>query len=228
MSIDYKYVWPATNTTAVAALQDIAANGSAVLNGSFASNSPTGQISFINQGVIRAVSLTSANNLSARTFTVSGIQNGAAVTENITGPNNNTVYGTGTYDVITSVTTNGTSNGVSIGTGKVGYFPLIPVNTEVEKPSCWQLSVHIPLSPASGLSYQAYMTLDNIVNNHLSFDAMGLSGSGLIYDKIWAGGNQTTSQFAYQATPLGRYVLIQIVASTTPTTDTVYATFLQT
>jgi hypothetical protein len=94
--------------------------------------------------------------------------------------------------------------------------------------SCWTISAHVPLSPASGLSYQGFITIDPIANNNLSFDAMGLGGSGLIYDKIWPAANQTTSQRVLQVVPLGRYILIQIVASTVPATDTLLVSFLQT
>lgn len=56
----------------------------------------------------REVTLTSAANFSAVTFTVVGVDRwGNTITEDITGPNNNTVAGRKVYRSITSITPNG-------------------------------------------------------------------------------------------------------------------------
>lgn len=75
--------------------------GTLILNGSFI-NIPR-QASFINNGYASGLSFTSAGNLSAYTFIVTGTFNGSVVQENITGPNANTVYTTNIFHTINSV-----------------------------------------------------------------------------------------------------------------------------
>ena len=125
MSTYTPYTWPVIDTAAVCALQDLASSGSLLLNGTFTSSDTPNQISFISNNFIRSVSITSANNLSAINFTITGFQNEALVTETIVGPNNNTVFGTKYYDIITSVAASGSVTQVSVGTGSAGYLPLI-------------------------------------------------------------------------------------------------------
>lgn len=74
----------------------------------------------------RAVSLTSAANLSAINFTVRGYDvYGVAITETITGPNANTVNGKKGFKWITSVTPSATSaSTVSVGTADIFEFPI--------------------------------------------------------------------------------------------------------
>lgn len=125
MSIYNTTIWPVIDVAAVCALQNTSGAGSLSLNGTLISTATPNQISFIGAGFIRSVSLTSVNNLSAVNFTISGLQNGAFVTEIITGPNNNTVYGVQYYDIITSVVVSNAVTAVSVGTGKAGYLPLV-------------------------------------------------------------------------------------------------------
>lgn len=129
MSRTLRYVFPAASTTAVCLLQTLAGAGSLALNGTLA-NSTNSQVSFVSRGYARQISLTSGNNLSARTFTVTGAQNGVVVTENLTGPNAATVYSTNFYDVINSITVDGAAAAVSAGTGHSGFFKLIGINLE--------------------------------------------------------------------------------------------------
>lgn len=74
----------------------------------------------------RAVSLTSAANLSAITYTVRGYDlYGFPQTENITGPNVNTVNGKKGWKWITSITPNATNaSTVSVGTADIYEFPI--------------------------------------------------------------------------------------------------------
>ena len=129
MSRTLRYVFPAGNTTAVCLLQTLNSAGSLALNGTLA-NPINSQVSFISRGYARQISLTSANNLSGRTFTITGSQNGVVVIENLTGPNNNTVYSTEFYDVINSISVNGAAAAVSAGSGHSGFFKLIGINLE--------------------------------------------------------------------------------------------------
>ena len=76
----------------------------------------------------RQVSLTSANNNSTVTFTVTGTDGeGNALTENITGPNNSTVYSTNYFKTVTAVTADAAFNSVKVGVsteGSANYFDI--------------------------------------------------------------------------------------------------------
>lgn len=113
------YNWTVPSTTAVAALQNLGAAGSLVLNGSLSTGS--GNIYIPN--MVRAISLTSTNNLSGVNFTINGSSYGTAISETIAGPNNNTVQTTEIFDTVTSITTNGAVNAVSAGIGSIGSTP---------------------------------------------------------------------------------------------------------
>jgi hypothetical protein len=129
MSRHLNYIFPVANNLDVCALQNTAGAANLVLNGNLA-NQVTNQVSFIDRGYSRSISLTSVNNLAAVNFTISGIQNGVLITEVLVGPNANTVYSVEIYDVIFSIATSGAVNQVRAGTGFLGFFPLININLE--------------------------------------------------------------------------------------------------
>lgn len=164
MARSFSYSFPVGNTTDVCLLQTLAGTGSLVLNGNLV-NLVNGQLSFIEKGYSRQLSLTSANNLSAQQFTINGIQNGVPITENIAGPNANTVYSTEVFDTIISISVNGAVNGISIGTGWKGFFPLIAVNLERD-------IINYTLTLATDgndNSMAIFGTIDNIANNGETF-----------------------------------------------------------
>lgn len=124
MARPHVYNWPAADTTAICALQDLAGAGTALINGDLATPSgpPGSAYSVVLPDIGRTVSLTSANDLHLVHFTITGFMNGVAVTSTIVGPNANTVetpFGTN-FDVITSVTTDAAAAAFSVGTGKTG------------------------------------------------------------------------------------------------------------
>jgi hypothetical protein len=119
MSRPVSQYWPVPNETAVAALQDLAAPGALVLNGTLSRKGVP--LSFPQMN--RAVSLTSANNLGAANFTIVGTtSSGIAVEEVMAGPNNNTVQSANSYHTITSITCDAAVNGISAGSGQSGYL----------------------------------------------------------------------------------------------------------
>lgn len=158
MSRSLSYIFPAGNTTDVCLLQSLGGAGNLTINGNLA-NLVNGQVSFIQKGYSRQISLTSANDLSARQFTITGMQNGVTITENITGPTAGaTVYSTQVYDVISSISVNGAINAVSAGTGYIGFFPLIAIN--LEKPI---ISYSLTIAPDAATPTIVYNTLYNMV-----------------------------------------------------------------
>lgn len=103
---EYTLVGAAADTAAFAALQAPSAGVALTLTGAAASISPP-----------RELTLTSAANLSAITFVVTGKDRwGNTVTESIVGPNANTVQGLKVFASITSVTPSASNAGtVSVG-----------------------------------------------------------------------------------------------------------------
>ena len=73
-------------------------------------------------GISRTVSLTSAGNLSALNFTITGTYLGQVISETRTGPNANTVYTTKVFDSVTKISVDGAvGTAVSVGTGLTGH-----------------------------------------------------------------------------------------------------------
>lgn len=193
MSIFYKYVFPAANTSDVCSLQTVEAgvNSNLILNGNLA-NQILSEVSFISRGYSRNISITGGDDFSAVDFTITGIQNGVVVTEIMNGPNNNTVYSVGIYDIIISITTNADVE-VSVGTGLAGFFRIISSNDIGGLPvSSWALSLTLSNEGANEITWNAYTTLDYIY---------GLLYQDMINRKIVltaSNGDQVTSQQVQQ------------------------------
>lgn len=219
MSRSLSYIFPAGNTTDVCLLQTLAGAGNLTINGNLA-NLVNGQVSFIQKGYSRQISLTSANDLSARQFTITGMQNGITITETITGPNNNTVYSVQVYDVISSISVNGAVNAVSVGTGWQGFFPLIAINLERDVIN-YTLTL-ARLTPAS-VSFSVYGTLDNIVNNRTYLDHI-TNNSNLF--QIQA--PSTTANYVYSGlTGTYTYILVQLGAAVGTIANSMKLNFIQ-
>jgi hypothetical protein len=120
------YNWIAATPTAIFNSNNIPpvpGQRSFVLNGnllnSLAPNSP------ISLGKIaRVVSITSAGNVSAVNFTITGTYNGLPVSQTLAGPNANTVYTTQFFNTVDSVTFNANvTSATNVGTGNAGVAP---------------------------------------------------------------------------------------------------------
>jgi len=105
------------STTAIAALQTLGGAGNMTLTGTSVSDG---------SNMDTTVTLTSTGNISGVEFTVTGTDaSGATITEDITGPNNNTVTGSTKFLTVTQIATNGavatnTSAGFTATTGTQG------------------------------------------------------------------------------------------------------------
>jgi hypothetical protein len=212
--------WPISDIIAVCDTQNVVSAGALLLNGILAKTYIPNQISFINASMIRSVSITSTANLSGITFTISGLQNGAFITEILTGPNNTTIYGTKYYDIISSVVASGAASTVSVGSGTSGFFPIVSVNTNNVNGNV-NYSVAALTSTSAGITYSLYQTLEQVNNNYIAFanqrsvffPALGLT-------------NETTSQMG-NSTAITNYLLLEIVSSSTPLLDSLNFIFLQ-
>jgi len=147
-------VWLPPDTQAIALTQTLAGAGSLTLNGTLAQG---GTVDF--HGFARVVSLTSANNLSAVNFTVTGSVNGASVSETLAGPNNTTVETANIFDEVTSVTSSNAANGISIGTGTTGHTGWILTNTYAPFPS-----VGIQVITTGVITWSFIATLQDVSN----------------------------------------------------------------
>ncbi len=172
MSIFTKLSWPIVDTQAVCSEQTHIGPATLNLNGTMVNINTPGQVSFIGNNLIRSISITSDHDLHLINFTISGLQNGAFVEETIAGPNGSTgspatVYPTTySYDIIYSVKTSGDVTNVQVGTGIIGYLPLIVLNTNA---SIINYSYSVLLPGGSGVNYSIFQTLDSINTNFISF-----------------------------------------------------------
>jgi hypothetical protein len=102
-----KIMIQAANTTDgyIAASQTVLENEFVQLNGVLSETIVTGQstANILKLGYSRNISITSAGDLSAVTFVIKGTQNGASVTGNVVGPNNNTAVSSQIFDTIISI-----------------------------------------------------------------------------------------------------------------------------
>jgi hypothetical protein len=226
MAVFTKLIWPVVDKSAVCSVQDVGSAGPLVLNGTLSDSSIVPpQISFINSNLIRTVSISAGADpfrTTSRIFIIAGFQNNAPVTDTITLPSliDTTVYGIIHFDIITSVSVDGSITGVSVGTGNTGYLPLFIVNTGTSIIN-YSMSVIFPPSVTTNINYSIYQTLDQVNENFITFDnQLGnlFPLAGMI--------NQTSSQIAtYQN--ITNFILLKINSSGTPLTDTFDFIFLQ-
>lgn len=149
--------WPAPSTTAVALGQTLGEAGVLILNGSLVNTAePVPQAVFA--GISRSVSLTSTANLTARTFSIYGTYNGRIISEDIAGPNNNTVQTNSFFDTVTSVSVDGAvATNVSVGTGTTGHTHWFKYNYNA---SVYGFGVQVVV--ANTINYTFQSTLDDV------------------------------------------------------------------
>jgi len=118
------FTFPAVDRDGICASQTTAGAGAVIINGALLDRPATMHEvrRVILPGIARVVSLYSTGNLSGLTFTVTGTNlRGATITEDITGPNNNTVAGSTEFHSVTAVTADGAvTTAVEVGTGSTG------------------------------------------------------------------------------------------------------------
>lgn len=120
-----QFTFAAADRDGVAKAQTTAGATALVLNGALVPSVQVGlsAVAQLGAGINRTVSIYSAADLSGITFTVDGYDaNGAAITEDVTGPTAGaTVYSTALFNQVTSVTPDGAvGTAVEIGSGTTG------------------------------------------------------------------------------------------------------------
>lgn len=217
-----QYIFPDCNTQDICLIQSTTGAVNLVINGNLASS---GIVPFINNGYSRQVSFTSANNLSASSFTINGMQNGVSISEVVTGPNNNTVYSVNVYDVVTSISASGVVAGVSVGSGHSGFFKIVsPVYTGING----NLNYNFTLGSTLGsnvIGTTIYGSLVNIVNNGSTFANLITNNVGTLF-QIKAFGNEAAYIYPTNTT-LYAYILIRLTGTSSTIGNSTTLTFLQ-
>ena len=103
MSIFKEYSFLAASTDNIATTQTISHEAEIIFNGSLA-KSDGSSVDFINDyGFVPRITFTSAEDISQCTLIIKGKQNGITITEDIIGPNNETVTTVNCFDSIESI-----------------------------------------------------------------------------------------------------------------------------
>lgn len=179
------YRFPALSNTAVAALQNVAAPGNLILNGSMASFGNDLPSKVVFDGYSRAISLTSANNLSGSNFTITGTYRGQPQVEVIVGPNANTVQSTKLFDSVTQVSVNGAVLAVSVGTGIVGETHWFSSDYY-----CSVVGMTVQVVVTGAITYSFQTTLDDV----------NTTSSPTVFNTILDMTNATTTKIMPHAT----------------------------
>lgn len=151
MTATVEYIWPAATNTYVALLQTYVGAATLLLNGTGVNPFPQ---------FIRTITLTSVNNNAGVNFTITGSVNGRFLQEVIAGPNNNTVSSGLAYDTISSITTNGAINAVSVGIGQIGLTQWF---TNDYYRSVFNMSVAVDIT--GNITYSLSGTLDDVTQS---------------------------------------------------------------
>jgi hypothetical protein len=169
------YHWLAADTSAICALQSTVAASNLLINGTQRSE---GMVVFPRN--LRAVSISSANNLGGANFTITGFYGNKPVSETRTGPNGPTVYTTQLFTIVTSVSVDTAVNGVSVGSGNSGHTAWFNFNYH-----CVYPLVTAAISDVSGtVSLSGATTLDDVNTNFNPFLFEGIVLSSAIADSF--------------------------------------------
>lgn len=156
------YNFIATDASYVCASQTTGAAGALIINGTGRNPQKYNGEVIIPGGFERQLTLTSAGNLSAVNFTITGLSlRGAAQTEVIAGPNATTVTTTAYWKEICSITASAAvGSAITVGIGSIGqsnpfisdyYLTLDAISTQVDV--------------TGTINYTAQITLDNPQTN---------------------------------------------------------------
>jgi hypothetical protein len=160
MSQSYQYFWPTSIANGIALAQNVANNANVILNGPYAAN---GIVMF--PGFTRKITIT-ANGVG--NFTITGAQNGVTITEALASVNNGVVTSLNYYDSIISIkggVNAATAGQISVGTGLIGYLPLILVNTEKKYSNVSYALSFRTQAGLDGCTYTIYESLVDLRNN---------------------------------------------------------------
>jgi hypothetical protein len=133
--------------------------GPLVINGSLTDRTILNRTTGFNK-FLRPVSLTSAGNLSAVNFTITGFdQNEAPIAQTIAGPNANTVFSTTLFAKVTDISTSATiGTAVTASLGPTGRSWPIPINYR-----SIGLEIGIGITVSGTINYTLQHTMDEVL-----------------------------------------------------------------
>ena len=197
------YHWNASEPEAICKLQSTVGAANLVLNGLEVNS---GMVSF--PGVLRSVSLFSANNLSGVNFTVTGTYGNVPVTYTMTGPTAGATKRTAQlFSTVTSVSVDAATNAVSVGSGTTGQTNWFKYNNQQTYGA-----ITVAVDTTNTVDLVAKTTLDEVNTNPTPYLFNGLILSANNADSF------VTSTIPFM------YATIQAGATTT---GSFTATFLQ-
>lgn len=185
MSIFKEYNYPTASANNVAISQTPVDGIEIILNGSLAELNNS-FVNFISKGFVPKITFTSATDISNIVLTIKGIQNGITITENIVGPNTNTVTSVNYYDSIESIfVTNNVAIGetITVGTSGLGYFPLIRLNTLKQNVTNLNYSLNMIVAAANPATYQVFLSLEDSYNQG-TYDSLTVANNNFIAPAI--------------------------------------------
>lgn len=220
------FTWPLESTNAFALTQAVAENVPAVLNGALTTVVPqwnnasavyvNNRIGYFNPGGSlngvgsRTVSISSPDDLSANSFTITGTLNGNIISETIVaGPHANTVFSVNFYDSLISVTSDLPSTNLTIGTGTTGYTQ-------------WYLSNY--QSTVKGLSVQVHVAGTITYSFQTTLDDVQIITAPLTFTPVVNLTAKSDNELGFYDAP-ARYSRIAITAS--DNTGSLVATFTE-
>lgn len=222
MSKPIIYEWPAASENCICSTQSVvfATSNAVILNGSLSQpykqgyvNGPHPAISL--PGIARAISVTSGDDLTAATFTITGTGlNGAQIVDTVTGVNISTKETDLYFTSVSSVTVDRDVTNVSVGTGYTGQTLWFGHDPYVQV-----AATSVQVSVTGDITYSFTTTLNDVFKDDtVSYSdgiVMPFPGSGpspWAYEIIML--NSSDSQFGCFTYPT-RYSSISITASTT-------------
>lgn len=172
---------------AIAAAQTTAGAGNLLINGTLASSGVA------TLDVQRTVGLTSAGNLSAVNFTITGTDDqGRVISEVLAGPNANTVSSVLNYKTVTSIAVSAAvGTNVTADTVATGASREIPLDKWLNP---FNVSVSMEITSGSG-SWTLQYTFDNVFDgtggpyvwyNHATLVNVGTSSNGTLVSPVMA------------------------------------------
>ena len=216
MSKPIVYTWPAADSSAICLLQSTAGASNLVINGTLSAHYNSDLFPSVRfDKISRNISITSANNLSAVNFTITGTYRGNVISETISGPggaNPNPRITVNVFDSVTAVSVSGAAAAFSVGSSNRGYTHWFSSNYNGIYPA---LSVQVVVSGGVGnITYSFETTLDDVEKNSNPFVENAIAGMIL----------EATSKLEPYFNP-ALYSRIRIEGTTT--TGSLVATFLR-
>ncbi len=181
MYIYKEYNYLAASTNNIAETQTPVDGMQIILNGKLA-ESNNSFVDFISKGFVPRITFTSVTDISNIILTIKGVQNGIVITEDVVGPNANTVTSVNCYDNIESifVTNNvGIGETITVGTSGVGYFPLIRLNTLKQNVTNLNYALNMIVAAANPATYQVFLSLKDSYNQG-TYDSLTVANNNFI------------------------------------------------